>query len=189
MHCVAACSPSRYKLIQHSTSFRVFIEDAHLTSTVWAGSSSSFLPVLGTTILSWPFSSLASTWLGSTLSGSCRAGMGRQSDWEHHGAAEHALGSSPCLLLKQATGCRAEQWSKSELLQGRVRVPLVCHLGAAAAAEPQPQALQPSKKGGAHRQHRSIGISNASATCSTHSCCQPGRPLQSGGAWCSYMPG
>ena len=84
---------------------------AHLMSTVWAGSSSSFLPVLGTTILSCPFSSLASTWLGSTLSGSCRAGMGRQSDWEHHGAAEHALGSAPCLLLKQATGCRAEQWS------------------------------------------------------------------------------
>ena len=57
--------------------FEVFSDgDAHLISTLWAGSSSSFLPVLGTTILSWPCSSLASTWLGSTLSGSCRAGMG-----------------------------------------------------------------------------------------------------------------
>ena len=36
---------------------------------------------------------------------------------------------------------------------------------------------------------RSADISNANAACSPHSYCQPGRLLQSGVAWFSYVPG
>ena len=132
---------------------QVFIRDTYLISTVCAGSSSSFLPVLGTTILSWPFSSLASTWLGSTLSGSCRAGGG---EWGQIGSVKGQQsmhwGLLPACCLSRL---RSAEQSSGALLSCSKALG-ECHSwatrvrgkGGHDTAEPQPQPLQPRLKGG-----------------------------------------